>query len=80
MVVLDSDSVRCIQVLEHLTEMPDVYVAVISGRSISNVKAMVGISGITYAGQSDRYLHHPSLSTPVECGLLGDIFMLKFFA
>ncbi|KAI0231650.1 Bifunctional trehalose-6-phosphate synthase/phosphatase [Lamellibrachia satsuma] len=50
-------------VLEHLTEMPDVYVAVISGRSISNVKAMVGIKGITYAGNHGLDIEHPDGTT-----------------
>ena len=32
--------------------MTDVYVAVISGRSVKNVKTMVNIEEITYAGKS----------------------------
>ena len=38
------------RILERLSQMPDVNVAIISGRSRENVKKMVGIEGITYAG------------------------------
>ena len=39
--------------------MPDVFVAVISGRSVTNVKEMVGIEGITYAGNHGLEIIHP---------------------
>jgi trehalose 6-phosphate synthase/phosphatase len=46
-------------VLERLVKMPNVYVAVISGRSIENVKMMVNIEGITYAGNHGLDIEHP---------------------
>ena len=39
--------------------MPDVFVAVISGRSVNNVREMVGIEGITYAGNHGLEIIHP---------------------
>merc|ERR1719461_925084 len=47
------------KVLERLSNMPDVFVAVISGRSVTNVKEMVGIEGITYAGNHGLEIIHP---------------------
>ena len=47
------------QVLERLANMPDVFVAVISGRSVNNVREMVGIEGITYAGNHGLEIIHP---------------------
>ena len=32
--------------LERLANMPDVFIAIISGRSVNNVREMVGIEGI----------------------------------
>ncbi|KAK7078119.1 alpha,alpha-trehalose-phosphate synthase (UDP-forming) [Halocaridina rubra] len=46
-------------VLERLSHMPDVNVAIISGRSLENVKSMVGIEGITYAGSHGFEILHP---------------------
>jgi trehalose 6-phosphate synthase/phosphatase len=46
-------------VLERLVKMPNVHVAVISGRSIENVKQMVNIEGITYAGNHGLDIEHP---------------------
>ncbi|XP_068221141.1 uncharacterized protein Tps1 [Palaemon carinicauda] len=46
-------------VLEKLAHMPDVNVAIISGRSLQNVKSMVGIEGITYAGSHGFEILHP---------------------
>lgn len=46
-------------VLERLSNMPDVYVAIISGRNVVNVKQMVGIEGITYAGNHGLEILHP---------------------
>lgn len=46
------------KVLERLANMPDVFVAVISGRSVNNVKEMVGIEGITYAGNHGLEILH----------------------
>ncbi len=40
-----------LQILETLVTINDVYVCVISGRSVNNVKTMVGIDEITYAGK-----------------------------
>ena len=39
--------------------MPDVFVSVISGRSVANVQEMVGIKGITYAGNHGLEIVHP---------------------
>lgn len=47
------------KVLERLANMPDVFVAVISGRSVNNVREMVGIEGITYAGNHGLEIIHP---------------------
>ena len=52
--------------------MPDVFVAVISGRSVTNVKEMVGIEGITYAGNHGLEIIHPDgtrFSHPVPAEL-----------
>ncbi|XP_046388620.1 alpha,alpha-trehalose-phosphate synthase [UDP-forming] [Ischnura elegans] len=46
-------------VLEKLAKTPDVYVAIVSGRNVNNVKAMVGIEGITYAGNHGLEILHP---------------------
>ena len=51
------------QVLERLANMPDVFVAVISGRSVNNVREMVGIPGITYAGNHGLEIIHPDCTT-----------------
>ena len=47
------------KVLERLANMPDVFVGVISGRSVNNVREMVGIEGITYAGNHGLEIIHP---------------------
>ena len=39
------------QILEKLSKRSNIFIAVISGRSVENVKQMVGINGITYAGR-----------------------------
>nr|ANT46147.1 trehalose-6-phosphate synthase [Bactrocera minax] len=46
-------------VLFKLSNHSDVYVAVISGRNVDNVKRMVGIEGITYAGNHGLEILHP---------------------
>lgn len=46
-------------VLQRLSNHSDVYIAVISGRNVANVKAMVGIEGITYAGNHGLEIEHP---------------------
>ena len=46
------------KVLERLANNPDVFIAVISGRSVTNVKDMVGIDGITYAGNHGLEILH----------------------
>lgn len=58
--------------LQRLSNHSDVYVAIISGRSVENVKQMVGIEGITYAGNHGLEILHPDGSKfvhpmPVEC-------------
>jgi len=47
------------RVLERLSHMPDVYIAVVSGRNVDNVKEMVGIEDITYAGNHGLEILHP---------------------
>lgn len=46
-------------VLERLSNQSDVYIAIISGRNVDNVKKMVGIKGITYAGSHGLEILHP---------------------
>ncbi|GLV40015.1 Trehalose-6-phosphate synthase 1 [Carabus blaptoides fortunei] len=46
-------------VLQRLSNMSDVYIAIISGRNVENVKKMVGIDGITYAGSHGLEILHP---------------------
>lgn len=46
-------------VLQRLSNINDVYIAVISGRGVENVKEMVGIEGITYAGNHGLEILHP---------------------
>jgi len=45
--------------LERLAHNPDVYIAVVSGRNVDNVKEMVGIENITYAGNHGLEILHP---------------------
>lgn len=45
-------------VLQRLSNNPDVYIAIISGRNVENVKKMVGIEGITYAGNHGLEILH----------------------
>ncbi|MCL4131565.1 UNVERIFIED_CONTAM: hypothetical protein GTU68_007496 [Idotea baltica] len=47
------------EVLERLANLPDVHLAIISGRSVQNVKSMVAIEGITYAGNHGLQIIHP---------------------
>lgn len=46
-------------VLERLANTPDVYISIISGRNVHNVKKMVGIEGLTYAGNHGLEIIHP---------------------
>lgn len=46
-------------VLERLSKMPNVFVAVITGRCIPDIKEKVGIPGITYAGNHGLDIVHP---------------------
>ena len=46
-------------VLERLARLPDVFIAVVSGRGVNNVRDMVGIQGITYAGNHGLEIIHP---------------------
>lgn len=46
-------------VLLRLSNQADVYIAIISGRNVDNVKKMVGIEGITYAGNHGLEILHP---------------------
>ncbi|XP_050304055.1 uncharacterized protein LOC126741605 isoform X1 [Anthonomus grandis grandis] len=47
------------KVLERLSNLSDVYIAIVSGRNVDNVKQMVGIEGITYAGNHGLEILHP---------------------
>ncbi|XP_057370601.1 uncharacterized protein LOC130691645 [Daphnia carinata] len=47
------------RVLERLSNCPDVYVAIISGRSVASVKSMVALENITYAGNHGLEILHP---------------------
>ncbi|KAF5294009.1 hypothetical protein FQA39_LY13563 [Lamprigera yunnana] len=46
-------------VLQRLSNMSDCYISIISGRNVNNVKEMVGIDGITYAGNHGLEILHP---------------------
>lgn len=47
------------RVLQRLANCPDIYIALISGRGVANVKSMVGIDNITYAGNHGLEILHP---------------------
>jgi trehalose 6-phosphate synthase/phosphatase len=47
------------RVLTHLSQMPSVSVCVMSGRSLDNLRKMVAIDGITYAGSQGLEILHP---------------------
>ncbi|XP_050537027.1 uncharacterized protein LOC126903096 isoform X1 [Daktulosphaira vitifoliae] len=47
------------KVLQRLSRMPDVNIAIISGRTLENVKSMVDIENITYAGSHGIEINHP---------------------
>ena len=53
-------------VLDRLARRPDVNISIISGRSVQNVKNMVGIEGITYAGNHGMEIVHADGSTFVH--------------
>ena len=46
-------------VLERLSKLPDVFMGIITGRSIPDIKQKVGIPGITYAGNHGLDIVHP---------------------
>ena len=46
-------------VLERLCKIPDVFMGIITGRSIPDIKQKVGIPGITYAGNHGLDIVHP---------------------
>ncbi|XP_039262026.2 trehalose-6-phosphate synthase-like [Styela clava] len=47
------------RVLERLCNISDVHIAIVSGRKVENVKEMVGIDKITYAGSHGLEIIHP---------------------
>lgn len=47
------------KVLKQLSQMPSVSVCIMSGRSLANLKEMVAIDGITYAGSQGLEILHP---------------------
>ena len=53
-------------VLERLANDPDIFTAIISGRNLANVKEMVGIEGITYAGNHGLEILHNDGTTFVH--------------
>lgn len=52
-----SDETR--RILTRLANMPDVHIAVISGRSLKNLMQMVNIKNVTYAGSHGLEILHP---------------------
>ncbi|MGA2957230.1 MAG: trehalose-phosphatase [Thermodesulfobacteriota bacterium] len=46
--------------LEKLRERPNVWVAIISGRSLEDIHAKVGVSGITYVGNHGLEIENPA--------------------
>jgi len=46
--------------LEKLRERPNVWVAIISGRSLEDIHAKVGVSGITYVGNYGLEIENPA--------------------
>ena len=46
-------------VLEKLCAIPEVFLAIITGRSIPDIKEKVGLQGITYAGNHGLEIVHP---------------------
>lgn len=52
-------SEETIRVLQRLTQMSDINIAIISGRTLDNVKSLVGIENITYAGSHGIEILHP---------------------
>ena len=41
-----------------LVNLPDVHVVVISGREVENLRAKVGVDGLTYAGNHGLHVMH----------------------
>ena len=46
------------KVLERLSKRPDVFIAIVSGRGVEDVKQKVGIDNVTYAGNHGLEIHH----------------------
>jgi len=46
------------RILERLSNCPDVYISIISGRNVENVKKMVGLANVTYAGNNGLEIEH----------------------
>ncbi|KAL1140025.1 hypothetical protein AAG570_007002 [Ranatra chinensis] len=49
-------------VLQKLATNPDIHISIVSGRNVNNVKKMVGIENITYAGNHGLEIIHPNNS------------------
>lgn len=47
------------KVLERLSKMPEVNVIVISGREMEDLRAKVGVEGLTYAANHGLHIRHP---------------------
>src|SRR5512143_3714100 len=46
--------------LERLRDLPGVYLAIISGRSLEDVREKVGVSGISYVGNHGLEIENPA--------------------
>ncbi|CAG9860345.1 unnamed protein product [Phyllotreta striolata] len=51
------------EVLEKLAQIPEIFIAIISGRNVLNVKSMVGINTLTFAGNHGLEVLYPDGST-----------------
>jgi len=46
-----------------LSQLPNVFIGIVSGRGVEDVMSKVGIPGITYAGNHGLNIIHPDQST-----------------
>ena len=50
-------------ILVRLSQLPNVFIGIVSGRGVEDVMSKVGIPGITYAGNHGLNIIHPDQST-----------------
>ncbi|MBI4358714.1 MAG: trehalose-phosphatase [Candidatus Omnitrophica bacterium] len=67
------------KILRNLVSMDDIRIAIVSGRSLSEIKSLVGVSGIVYAGNhgfelEGPYLHYVHPAAPLAKKVLKKIF------